>query len=195
MKNTLPFGLNELFPNLAWAGALAVAAIAFLGAQPAHAAGNGTWNVDAAGSWVTAGNPPWLGSVVPGATSGTASTDTATFGFTLTAARTVTVDANRNIAGITFSNTSGFGYTLSGGNLLLSNGGVIQMLSSAGSHSEDIISPITIEGDGGAASFIDNAPSSGRFIVRSSQEIKVAGWRRSFGLWQGVTKEHSPSTL
>ena len=31
--------------------------------------------------------------------------------------------------------------------------------------------------------------------LRSRQEIKVAGWRRSFGLWQGATKEHSPSTL
>ena len=28
---------------------------------------------------------------------------------------------------------------------------------------------------------------------RSRQEIKVAGWRRNFGLWQGATKEHSQS--
>jgi hypothetical protein len=38
----------------------------------------------------------------------------------------VTVDANRNVGGITFSNTSGLGYKLDGATILLSNNGVIR---------------------------------------------------------------------
>lgn len=67
---------------------------------PFAQAASSNWSVDAAGSWCTAGS--WLGNSIPGATSGTASTDIATFGSTLKANRTVTVDSNRNISGITY---------------------------------------------------------------------------------------------
>jgi autotransporter-associated beta strand protein len=131
----------------------AVACIA--GALTSHAA-DSSWNVDAAGNWSTAGS--WTAGV-PGSTSILTSADIATFSNTLTAARTVTVDANRNIGGITFGNTSNFGFTLSSGNLLLTNGGVIQNLSGTGNHTNTISSPITIQGNGGSATFTANATS------------------------------------
>jgi autotransporter-associated beta strand protein len=118
-------------------------------------AADGAWNVDAAGTWITGTN--WTGSVIPGATTGVTNPDIATFSTTLTVARIVTVDANRNIGGITFGNTSGFGYTLSSGSLLLSNGGVVQNLAGTGNHTDAVTTPVIIQGDGGAATFTANA--------------------------------------
>jgi autotransporter-associated beta strand protein len=113
-------------------------------APSAHAA-DATWNVDADGTWVTDSN--WNPAAAPGSTSSTTNTDTATFGSVITAARTVTVDTNRNISGINFSGNS-FAYTLSGGNLLLTSGGTIQT-SGAGSNTfvDNVNSAITLEGD------------------------------------------------
>lgn len=112
-----------------------------------------SWLADVSGSWNAAGS--WTGGNIPG------TGDTATFGFTLTAPRTVTVDANRNITGITFSHTTNVGattaYTLSGGNLLLANGGLIQSTSASGTHTDTISSAIAIQGDGGAATFTAGA--------------------------------------
>ena len=122
-----------------------------------HAA-SGAWNVNNAGTWATATN--WLSSTIPGATSGTTNADVATFGYTLTADRIVTVDSNRNIGGITFSGTAAYKYTLSGGNLLLTNGGVIQTTSGNGNHTDTISTAIAIQGDGGAASFTAGATST-----------------------------------
>ncbi len=139
------------------------ALICLAGITKSHAASN-SWNVDATGNWSTATN--WLGGVeIPGSTTLTNSTDIATFGFTLTAARTVTVDANRNIGGITFSNTSNFGYTLgsgtpSVGTLLLSNGGIIQTAAGNGNHTDTISAPLIIQGNGGSATFTAGATSA-----------------------------------
>jgi autotransporter-associated beta strand protein len=120
---------------------------------------NAYWNVDGIGNWATAANPPWLGGTAPGSTSSTTNIDVANFGFGLTADRVVTVDANRNIGGITFSNASVYKYTLSGGNLLLSNGGVIRTLASNGDHVDTISTAIAIQGDGGSATFTGDADS------------------------------------
>ena len=103
------------------------------------AAAPGTWNVDAAGSWATAGS--WAAGI-PGATAGISSTDIATFSYPITLDRVVTVDANRNIGGITFSNPSSSKFTLSGGSLLLSNGGIIQTTVDDGDHTDTISSAI-----------------------------------------------------
>jgi fibronectin-binding autotransporter adhesin len=148
-------------------------AVAFIaGALTSHAA-DSSWNVDAAGNWSTAGS--WTAGV-PGSTSILNSTDIATFGFTLTAARTVTVDANRNIGGITFGNTSNFGFTLSSGNLLLTNGGVIQNLSGTGNHTNTISSPITIQGNGGSATFTANAISGTSLMsIANVSGVSTAG--------------------
>ncbi len=119
------------------------------------AAAPGTWNVDAAGSWATAGS--WAAGI-PGATAGISSTDIATFSYPITLDRVVTVDANRNIGGITFSNPSSSKFTLSGGSLLLSNGGIIQTTVDDGDHTDTISSAIVLEGNGGT--FTANAASS-----------------------------------
>lgn len=74
------------------------------------------WNVDASGSWNTAGN--WQGGIPNGGG------DTASFTTQLTANRTVTLDGNKTIGGATF-NTTNFGYTIAqgtGGTLTFGNG-------------------------------------------------------------------------
>jgi autotransporter-associated beta strand protein len=152
MKNNPPF---FFFPQLRISILLALATGAAL--VPRAWAANGSWNTDAAGNWATAGS--WLNSTIPGATSGTTSTDIATFGFTLTGARIVTVDTNRNIGGITFSNTSAFGYTLSGGSLILSNNGVIQTAAANGVHTDTISTGITLAGNATFTAGATNATS------------------------------------
>lgn len=93
----------------------------------------------------------------------------ATFGFTLTTTpRTVTVDANRNIGGIIFSNTSTRAYTLSSNTLLLSDGGYIQTAIGNGNHTDTIASGVEIQGDNGSASFKADATSS-------NSKLKISG--------------------
>ncbi|TAK95123.1 MAG: hypothetical protein EPO07_15755, partial [Verrucomicrobia bacterium] len=67
----------------------------------------GAWNVDADGSWSSAGN--WAGGVP------TAAGDTAIFGVGASL-RTVTLDANESVGGISFSNVNSF--VISGANTL-----------------------------------------------------------------------------
>ena len=133
---------------------------ALLVAQSAAAA-DGFWNVDANGSWATVGS--WAAGV-PGATAGTSTTDVATFGFPLTADRTVTVDANRNVGGIIFANATVAKYILSGGTLLLSNGGFVRTAADNGDHTDAISSAIVIQGDGGGATFTADATSGGSVL-------------------------------
>jgi autotransporter-associated beta strand protein len=147
---------------------------------PSYAA-DSAWAVDAAGTWITPGN--WTAGV-PGIAAGTDSTDIATFSFTLSAARDVTVDANRNIGGITFGNTSAFGYTLKTGAIRLSSGGVIQNTASTGAHTDTISSAIAIQGASGAtASFTSNAPSA------TAARLLISG-----GV-SGVATENNTTTL
>jgi autotransporter-associated beta strand protein len=126
------------------------------------AAASDSWKANAAGDWNNTAS--WTGGNIPGSTAVLDSTDIATFGFTLTAGRIVTVDANRNIGGITFSNTSNFGYTLSSGSLKLSNGGLIQSTGATGAHTDTISSPIEIQGDGGTATFTNASTLATRLM-------------------------------
>ena len=122
-----------------------------------------SWNVNASGDWATASN--WLGGQVPGSTSDTTNADVATFSTTLTLAnKAITVDANRNIWGISFVNTSAFGFTLTGGNLLLSNAGVIQSLATDAAHMDTVASAIAIQGNGGSANFTALATSASNLL-------------------------------
>ncbi|MCX6915935.1 MAG: autotransporter-associated beta strand repeat-containing protein [Verrucomicrobia bacterium] len=111
-------------------------------------AASDSWKADASGSWNLIGN--WTAGNIPGSTTQINSTDVATFGFTLSADRTVTVDANRNIGTITFSHTSDKRYLLSGGSLKLPSGGILRSTAS-GTHTDTISSAIEIQGDGGTA--------------------------------------------
>ena len=130
-----------------------------------HAASD-SWNVDASGVWTNAAN--WAGGNIPGIITGTTNMDVATFSLTLTAARTNTVDANRNLGGITFGNTSANAYTLSGGNLILSSGGVIQTLAGAGAHDDTISSAIKIAGNGGSANFRNDAATGTGLLIKGA---------------------------
>jgi autotransporter-associated beta strand protein len=134
-------------------------ALAAGGVLVPHArAADSSWNATVNGNWSTAGN--WTNGV-PGATSGNTSTDNATFSLTQAGARIITVDANRNIGGITFSNTSAFGYTLSGGTLILSNGGVIQTAAANGAHTDTISTGMTLAGN---ATFMANATNASSLL-------------------------------
>jgi hypothetical protein len=84
------------------------------------------WNVDANGSWATAGN--WSPTVVP-----TGATGVAGFLGKITAPRTVTVGATRTIGAIIFDNANR--YTLTSGSLVVgdaANAGTIEVAN--GSH-------------------------------------------------------------
>jgi autotransporter-associated beta strand protein len=133
-------------------------AVAAVGVQAA----SDSWKMDTAGNWDLGSN--WTSGSAPGYASGfgdSNSTDVATFAGTLTTLRTVTVDANRNIGGITISNNpSANRYTLQSGSLLLSNGGKILEDGANGAHTDVISTPITIMGNSGSATFANNATLS-----------------------------------
>lgn len=142
-------------------------------------AANSSWNVVNANSqWTNALS--WSAGV-PGISGGSTSADIAFFTNTLTVASTNTVDANRNIGGITFGNTGTKGYVLNGGSLRLSNGGTIEMLSTSGNHIDTINPAITIQGDGGSAT------------VRNSRNANSGGI--SLGAVMGVSTLGKTTTL
>ena len=139
-----------------------LAALALI--RPAAQAASDSWNADAADNWTT--TTRWLlnNGTVPGSTS-VDSSDVATFSYSLTAGRAVTVDTTRYIGGISFGNTTGSGYTLQTGGLYLNSGGVIQTLSGNGVHTDTISSPIRIDGDPGTATFSAGALSSSSSVL------------------------------
>lgn len=157
---------RELLPR-----SLRITFAAFLSASLIPAtlqAESSSWNVNSNGAWNNENN--WLDNVIPGSTETTDNQDIATFDFTLTGARTVTVDANRNIAGIRFGNTSGFGYTLGGnGPIILSNGGTIETLTTNGNHQDTISVPILLAGAGGTATISSNAILANSRLVISGE--------------------------
>ncbi len=113
-------------------------------------------------TWATAGN--WTGNV-PGATSGTTSTDTATFNAYNATNPTPVVDAGRNLQNITFDNTGGnltnslmLG-TTTGNALLLTSGGTIQTTFSV-ANPMTVNAPLVLEGAGGTFTFTSGATSS-----------------------------------
>jgi autotransporter-associated beta strand protein len=144
-----------------------------LGLCFAAQAADSSWSFDGASQWTN--TLRWTAGV-PGIAGGSGSADVATFSTALTAARTITVDANRNIGGITFGNTSAFGYTLNTGVIQLSNGGVIQNLAVTGAHTNTISSAIVIQGNGGNAAFTANATSGvSRLTINAVSGVSTLG--------------------
>ena len=126
----------------------------------AHAA-SGSWNVAVSTNWSPAAN--WTPGV-PGSTT-VDSTDIATFSAGLTAGIIVTNDATRYIGGITFGNSTAFGYTISSSPLHLNSGGVIQTFVTDGAHAEMISAPIVIDGTGSAVGiFTGGATASTSYL-------------------------------
>ena len=155
MKPRYSFRRILSFPALILAGSIAT---------PCVQAASDSWSVDAAGNWATFGS--WLsGTQEPGSTT-TDNTDIATFNMLLTlAGKTVTVDTDRYIGGISFGNTSAFGYTLATGILHLNSGGVIQTLAGNGNHTDTISSAIVISGSSGATATITAGATSATSLL------------------------------
>jgi len=133
------------------------------------------WKNDASGNWTESAN--WTNGNIPGIPGGSNSANVATFDVALTTNRTVTVDADRNISGITFGNTSTNAYTLTGGAIKLSNGGVIQTLAGTGNHNDTVASAITIMGDGGSATIRNDAAgnTAGLMVTETVSGNSTAG--------------------
>jgi autotransporter-associated beta strand protein len=122
------------------------------------------WTVDASGSWTNTTN--WTDATAPGVSGGDRSMDVAVFSTALTTNCVVTVDADRNIGGIIFANpahlaatnaSTSVGYTLSGGRLVLSDGGVIQVTDQSGTNTSTIASAISIQDSDSSATFRNSA--------------------------------------
>ncbi len=146
------------------------AALALVLGQAAHAASS-TWTSATSGNWSTAAN--WSATTIPGATSGTTNTDTATFN--ASAGGTVTVDTGRNIQNINFDTNAG-AYTFNSGSLILSNAGAIQLLSTfaaASTSTETFNAPITLEG----TDTFSNNSAKGTLVIKSavSSDTGVSG--------------------
>ncbi|MGB8352308.1 MAG: autotransporter-associated beta strand repeat-containing protein, partial [Chthoniobacteraceae bacterium] len=125
-------------------------------------AASATWNASPTdGNWVTDGSENNWGTGVgtsPGATSGTTNTDTATFN-NASATTAITINSpTLNVDNITFDTATG-SYTLSGGGLLLTAGGTIQLSGTVTStgKTETIGTPITLEGN---YTFANNSTTS-----------------------------------
>ena len=117
--------------------------------------GVSSWSgLDNSGDWADPAN--WNGAV-PGSTSGTTSTDVATFNNAGNGQLNIVPDANRNILGIAFDTASAGAYVVGtpGGNaLLLSNAGAIQTTSNV-ANVETVSAPLLLEGN--SYTFISNA--------------------------------------
>lgn len=122
-------------------------------------AADAAWNVNTDGAWSLDSN--WNPAAAPGVNDTTiVSPDVATFGTIITAGRVVTVDSNRNVAGINFAGNSS-AYTLSGGNLLLTSGGTLQTSGGGSNHTDLVSSAITLGGD---YTFATNSTTVGRVL-------------------------------
>ncbi len=105
------------------------------------------WGGTSDTNWGNGAN--WIGGTAPGATSGTGSTDTATFNSPFVNFQPLAIDAGRNLQNITFDTpdlgTTTIG-TTTGNALLLSAGGVIQTTYSVVSP-QMIEAPLVLEGN------------------------------------------------
>lgn len=103
------------------------------------------WTGATSTSWNVAGN--WTGTV-PGATTGTTNTNTATFNRSATNSPT-TIDAGRNIENITFDTAAVGALTIgstAGNALLVTSGGTVQSTSTV-ANPETINAPLVLEGN------------------------------------------------
>lgn len=136
-------------------GILSIALAMALATKPARAA-SGSWNVDAGGSWGTAGN--WTPAAVPG----TAISDVITFNNNIGAARTVTLDGNRTMGDLNIGDSTStfFGFTLNAG-----TSGSLIMDVTTGSASIDFLN----SGTNGAANTIGaGITMNDALIIRSN---------------------------
>ena len=132
----------------------------------------GEWIGTTDSTWATATN--WFG--VPGATTGTTNTDTATFNLTAPNSP-LTIDAGRNIKNITFdtANVNSMTIGTTGGSaLLLTAGGTVQTTSTV-VNPQTINCPLVLEGDytftSGAASGAATLTFGGRITPGATSGV------------------------
>ena len=146
---------------------LAAAAVAALAARAD--ADSSTWSTTPTDSnWANAAN--WLNGVVPGSTTSTTNTDTATFGASSILA--VTVDAGRNLQNLTFTGPTGgtttYAYAVSGSPLLLTTGGLLVAVG-ANAGSTVVSAPLAVQSGGGTGAYAieSDLPGSSRLLTIS----------------------------
>lgn len=134
-------------------------ALAMALTAPNTRAANGSWNVDAAGSWGTAGN--WNPAAVPGSAIG----DVITFNNNISAARIITLDGNRTMGDLNIGDSTStfFGFTLNAG-----TSGSLNMDVASGSASIDFLNT----GANGAANTIGaGITMNDALVVRSNNSL------------------------
>lgn len=86
-----------------------------------------TWNLNGNGNWSAAAN--WSPAMVPGQGNTTGNQDTAAFGGVITADRTVSLPSNWSIKNFVFN--ASHRYTISGGDLRYTSGGIAEIVGGA----------------------------------------------------------------
>ena len=159
---------------------LTLALLVFAASAGRSPAANGTWSSSAPfSSWAISND--WVSGIVPGATSGTTNTDTATFN-TTSSLTSIIADPNRNLENITFDATAA-AYTINSGSLVLTSGGTIQIAATfSGSNiTETVNTPLTLQGN---YTFANNATNTGDVLtfggaitsgVAGTQTLTVSG--------------------
>jgi autotransporter-associated beta strand protein len=129
MKPKYTFVRYRISRRFSVPGVIAIAVAMALTAKPVRAA-SGSWNVDAAGGWGTAGN--WNPAAVPGTAVG----DVINFTNNIGAARTITLDGARTLGDLNIgdSTTGFFGFTINTG-----SGGTLVMDVASGAASIDFL--------------------------------------------------------
>ena len=151
----------------AMAAALAAAALAAVAARAR--ADSSTWLAAPVDSnWANAAN--WTNGVVPGSTTTTTNTDTATFGASSILA--VTVDPGRNLQNLTFTGPTGgtttYAYAVSGSPLVLTSGGLLVATgANAGSTVVSAALAVQTNGSGGAYTVQSDIPGASRLLTVS----------------------------
>ncbi|MDB5327227.1 MAG: hypothetical protein JWM57_2796 [Phycisphaerales bacterium] len=157
--------LNPVNRRLALVVASAAVANSLL-AIPALAASDSWSTAPTDSNWSNGVN--WVTGTPPGDTTSTTNTDTATFG--QSSILSVIVDANRNLQNITLTgptSASVYAYTISGGPLLLTSGGLLIATSASSTGASTISAPIVLEGDNGTYTFQSDIPGSSRLLTIS----------------------------
>jgi autotransporter-associated beta strand protein len=158
------------------------------------------WTGATSTSWNVAGN--WSGGI-PGATSGTANANTATFNRSATNSPT-TIDAGRNIENITFDTASVSALTVgstAGNALLVTTGGTMQITSTV-TNAETVNAPLVLEGGytftSGASSATATLTISGGITpgpTTGTTTLTLNGSNTGANTINGVLSDHTTGLL
>lgn len=150
----------------------AVVAITLFGVNETRAA-SATWiTPSGSANWVDGAN--WNPAVAPGGSVTESNMDVATFSTTLTGALTVAVDVNRNVGGLIFEDSSAYNINLTGGQLRLSSGGVIENRTTSGARTIDIPA-VSVRGSSATATITSDSTNNASGRIRLSNGLGASG--------------------